>query len=42
MRSAGLSPTRCFHGGDDKVLAENRAKVDAILDAHPLYPGLEY
>ncbi len=31
-----------FHGGDDKVLAENRAKVDAILDAHPLYPGLEY
>ena len=31
-----------FHGGDDKVLAENRAKVDPILAAHPLYPGLEY
>ena len=31
-----------FHASDEKALADNRAKVDAILDAHPLYPGLEY
>ena len=31
-----------FHAADEKALAENRAKVDAILAAHPLYPGLEY
>lgn len=31
-----------FHAEDDAALAEARAKVNAILDAHPLYPGLEY
>ena len=31
-----------FHAGDDAMLADIRAKVDALLAAHPLYPGLEY
>lgn len=29
-----------FHAGDDAYLAGIRQKVDAILDAHPLYPML--
>ena len=28
-----------FHAADEKALAENRAKVDAILAAHPLTLG---
>lgn len=31
-----------FHPADDALLADVRAKVDAMLEAHPLYPGLEY
>ena len=31
-----------FHAQDDAVLADVRTKVDALLEAHPLYPGLEY
>ncbi len=31
-----------FHAGDDAMLADIRGKVDALLAAHPLYPGLEY
>ncbi|WP_172136392.1 serine hydroxymethyltransferase [Adlercreutzia sp. ZJ473] len=31
-----------FNAGDPGVLAGVRAEVDGILEAHPLYPGLEY
>ena len=31
-----------FHPDDAAMLADIRGKVDALLEAHPLYPGLEY
>ena len=31
-----------FNADDDAKLADIRKKVDAMLEAHPLYPGLEY
>ena len=31
-----------FHADDDAMLADIRTQVDALLAAHPLYPGLEY
>ncbi len=31
-----------FHADDDAVLTDVRAEVDALLEAHPLYPGLTY
>ena len=31
-----------FNAGDDAVLADVRAKVEALLAAHPLYPELDY
>ena len=33
-----LIATTVFHAEDDAMLADVRAKVDAMLDAHPLYP----
>lgn len=37
-----LIATTVFNATDDAKLADVRAKVDALLEAHPLYPGLEY
>ncbi|WP_417135169.1 serine hydroxymethyltransferase [Rubneribacter badeniensis] len=31
-----------FHADDDAALADVRARVDALLAAHPLYPELDY
>ena len=31
-----------FNADDDAKLADIKKKVDAMLEAHPLYPGLEY
>ena len=31
-----------FNSDDNSVLDEVRSRVDALLDAHPLYPGLVY
>ncbi len=31
-----------FNAEDEAVLADIRTQVNAMLDAHPLYPGLEY
>ena len=31
-----------FNGQDESKLAEIKQRVDAIIAAHPLYPGLEY
>ena len=31
-----------FHAEDPSALADVRAKTDALLEAYPLYPGLEY
>ena len=31
-----------FNGQDEAKLAEIKQRVDAIIAAHPLYPGLEY
>ncbi|WP_303202365.1 serine hydroxymethyltransferase [Raoultibacter timonensis] len=33
-----LIATTVFHAEDDAMLADVRAKVDAMIDAHPLYP----
>ena len=37
-----LIATTVFNATDEAKLADVRAKVDALLEAHPLYPGLEY
>ena len=31
-----------FHAEDEAALADVRSKVDALLEAHPLYPELDY
>ena len=31
-----------FNADDEKKLADVRRRVDAMLEAHPLYPGLTY
>ena len=31
-----------FHADDEAALADVRSKVDALLEAHPLYPELDY
>ena len=31
-----------FNAADEAKLADVRRRVNALLDAHPLYPGLEY
>ena len=37
-----LIATTVFNATDDAKLADVRRRVDALLEAHPLYPGLEY
>jgi len=31
-----------FNAADEAKLADVKAKIDAMLEKHPLYPGLEY
>ena len=31
-----------FNAGDEAKLADIKKKIDAMLEAHPLYPGLDY
>mgnify|MGYP000181743784 FL=1 len=31
-----------FNAGNEAKLADVKKKIDAMLEAHPLYPGLEY
>ena len=37
-----LIATTVFNAADEAKLADVRRRVNALLDAHPLYPGLEY
>ena len=37
-----LIATTVFNATDEAKLADVRRRVDALLEAHPLYPGLEY
>ena len=37
-----LIATTVFHAEDDAMLADVRKKVDAMLDAHPLYPEYDH
>lgn len=37
-----LIATTVFHADDDAMLADVRKKVDAMLDAHPLYPEYDH
>ena len=37
-----LIATTVFNATDEAKLADARRRVDALLEAHPLYPGLEY
>jgi glycine hydroxymethyltransferase len=37
-----LIASTVFNAGDEAKLAQNKEEVQALLDAHELYPGLEY